>query len=63
MTTPVPCVTSPATCPTTGRWPLRLYRAWVNASTWRQLGYHALALPLLTGGVALVVVCSVGSVH
>ncbi len=37
----------------TGRWLLRPWRA----DTWRQLGYHALSLPVGVGGGALVALC------
>jgi signal transduction histidine kinase len=40
----------------TGRWPLRLVRAWRTAATWRQLGYHLLALIIgPVGGIAVAV--------
>ncbi len=40
-----------------GRWPLRLVRPWRSAATWRQLGYHLVALAVGGVGAALVVVC------
>ena len=40
-----------------GRWPLRLVRPWRAAATWRQLGYHLLALMVGTAGGALVATC------
>jgi signal transduction histidine kinase len=40
-----------------GRWPPRLVRPWRSAATWRQLGYHLVALAVGGVGGALVVVC------
>lgn len=40
-----------------GRWPSRLARAWRTAATWRQLGYHLLALIIGPAGGAAVAVC------
>jgi signal transduction histidine kinase len=45
----------PATA--TGAWPLRPVRAWRAPSTWRQLGYHLLALIGGTFGGVLVAAC------
>ena len=37
-----------------GRWPLRLARAWLSPTAWRQLGYHLLSLVIgLFGGIAV----------
>jgi signal transduction histidine kinase len=42
--------------PVTGQWPLRLASAWRAAATWRQAGYHLLALIIgPVGGVAVAV--------
>jgi signal transduction histidine kinase len=43
--------------PVAGRWPLRLVRPWRAPSTWRQLGYHLLALAVGAVGGALVAIC------
>jgi signal transduction histidine kinase len=40
-----------------GSWPLRLVRPWRAPATWRQLGYHLLALVGGTAGGALVAIC------
>jgi signal transduction histidine kinase len=40
-----------------GRWPLRLVRPWRAPATWRQLGYHLLALVVGAVGGALVAIC------
>jgi DNA-binding NarL/FixJ family response regulator/signal transduction histidine kinase len=40
-----------------GTGPLRLVRPWRAAATWRQLGYHLLALVVGAGGGALVAGC------
>ena len=40
-----------------GGWPLRLVRLWRAPATWRQLGYHLLALVVGTVGGALVAIC------
>jgi signal transduction histidine kinase len=40
-----------------GTWPLRPVRPWRAAATWRQLGYHLLALVVGVGGGALVAGC------
>jgi signal transduction histidine kinase len=40
-----------------GAWPLRPVRAWRAPATWRQLGYHLLAMTLGVAGGALVAVC------
>jgi signal transduction histidine kinase len=40
-----------------GAWPLRPVRAWRTPATWRQLGYHLLALVGGTAGGALVAAC------
>jgi signal transduction histidine kinase len=40
-----------------GTGPLRLVRPWRAAATWRQLGYHLLALAIGAGGGALVAGC------
>jgi signal transduction histidine kinase len=40
-----------------GSWPLRLVRPWRAPATWRQLGYHLLALVAGTAGGALVAIC------
>jgi signal transduction histidine kinase len=40
-----------------GSWPLRLVRPWRASATWRQLGYHLLALPVGGVGGALVAAC------
>jgi signal transduction histidine kinase len=40
-----------------GAWPLRLFRAWAAPATWRQLGYHVLAMTGGTAGGALVAAC------
>jgi signal transduction histidine kinase len=40
-----------------GTWPLRLVRPWRAPATWRQLGYHLLALVVGVGGGALVAGC------
>jgi signal transduction histidine kinase len=40
-----------------GAWPLRPVRAWASPATWRQLGYHLLALVGGTAGGALVAAC------
>jgi signal transduction histidine kinase len=40
-----------------GRWPLRLGRAWRTADTWRQLGYHLLALIIGPAGGCAVAIC------
>jgi signal transduction histidine kinase len=40
-----------------GRWPLRPLRAWRAPATWRQLGYHLLALVIGGAGGALVATC------
>src|SRR5919108_3766732 len=40
-----------------GSWPLRLLRPWRSAATWRQLGYHLLALAVGGAGGALVAAC------
>ena len=41
----------------TGAWPLRPVRAWAAPATWRQLGYHVLAMVGGTAGGALVAAC------
>jgi signal transduction histidine kinase len=43
--------------PAAGAWPLRPVRAWRAPSTWRQLGYHLLALVGGTFGGLLVAAC------
>jgi signal transduction histidine kinase len=43
--------------PVTGQWPLRLASAWRAAATWRQAGYHLLALIIGPAGGAAVAVC------
>ncbi len=40
-----------------GSWPLRPVRPWRAPATWRQLGYHLLALVIGTVGGALVATC------
>jgi signal transduction histidine kinase len=40
-----------------GSWPWRPVRAWRTAATWRQLGYHLVALVGGTAGGALVAAC------
>jgi signal transduction histidine kinase len=40
-----------------GAWPLRPFRAWGAPATWRQLGYHLLAMVGGTAGGVLVVAC------
>ena len=40
-----------------GRWPLRLVRPWRAPATWRQLGYHLLALVIGAFSGALVAIC------
>jgi signal transduction histidine kinase len=40
-----------------GRWPLRLVRPWRAPATWRQLGYHLVALVIGGVGGALVAIC------
>jgi signal transduction histidine kinase len=47
----------PAPPPVAGGWPRRLVRSWRAPATWRQLGYHLLALALGGVGGALVAVC------
>jgi signal transduction histidine kinase len=42
---------------TAGGWALRPVRAWLAPATWRQLGYHLLALVGGTAGGALVTAC------
>ena len=43
--------------PVTGQWPLRLASAWRAAATWRQAGYHLLALIIGPVGGVTVAVC------
>ena len=40
-----------------GGWPLRLLRPWRTPATWRQLGYHLLAVLVGAAGGALVATC------
>ena len=40
-----------------GGWPLRLLRPWRAPATWRQLGYHLLAVLVGAAGGALVATC------
>ena len=40
-----------------GGWLARLLRPWRSAGTWRQLGYHLLALVVVGAGGALVAAC------
>jgi signal transduction histidine kinase len=47
----------PAPAPARGPWPLRAVRLWRSAATWRQFGYHVLALSAGTVAAALVVGC------
>jgi signal transduction histidine kinase len=47
----------PAPPPVPGRWPRRLIRAWGASGTWRQVGYHLVALPIGLVGGALVAAC------
>jgi signal transduction histidine kinase len=47
----------PASPRVAGSWPLRLVRPWRAPATWRQLGYHLLAVVVGAGGGALVAGC------
>jgi signal transduction histidine kinase len=47
----------PAPPPVAGGWPLRLVRSWRAPATWRQLGYHLLALAVGAVGGGLVAIC------
>jgi signal transduction histidine kinase len=47
----------PAPSRTAGGWAARLLRPWRSAGTWRQLGYHLLAVVVGGAGGALVAAC------